>query len=119
MVSESIRLQLAGTSVKITELVPPSVRTALLPGQETNQTAMPLDEFVSEVIALLEAEPDAEEILVERVKFLRYGEVRGDYGFRESRGENPPGHSPGHARHIESKPHQVILRQAGHDQNPR
>jgi short-subunit dehydrogenase involved in D-alanine esterification of teichoic acids len=30
-------------------------------------------------MALLEAEPDAEEILVERVKFLRYGEARGDY----------------------------------------
>ena len=25
----------------------------------------------------------------------------------------------GHARHIESKPHQVIWRQAGHDENPR
>ena len=25
----------------------------------------------------------------------------------------------GHARHIESKPHQVIWRQGGHDENPR
>jgi GntR family transcriptional regulator len=25
----------------------------------------------------------------------------------------------GHARHIESKPHQVIWRQAGHDEKPR
>src|SRR6266496_1804770 len=31
------------------------------------------------VIALLEAQPDAREIQVERVKFLRYGEARGDY----------------------------------------
>src|ERR1700730_10118473 len=79
MLSESIRLQLAGTSVKVTELVPPSVRTGLLPGQETNEVAVPLDEFVSEVMALLESGPDAKEILVERVKFLRYGEARGDY----------------------------------------
>jgi len=79
MLSESLRLQLAGTSVKVTELVPPSVRTGLLPGQETNQAAVPLDEFVSEVMALVESEPDAKEILVERVKFLRYGEARGDY----------------------------------------
>jgi uncharacterized oxidoreductase len=43
MLSESIRLQLAATSVKVTELVPPSVRTGLLPGQETNKEAMPLD----------------------------------------------------------------------------
>ncbi|MFC4591358.1 SDR family oxidoreductase [Sphaerisporangium corydalis] len=79
MLSESIRLQLADTSVKIVELVPPSVRTALLPGQEESEFAMPLDEFVAEVVALLEAQPDAKEIQVERVKFLRYGEARGDY----------------------------------------
>jgi len=58
---------------------PPSVRTALLPGQETSDFAMPLDEFVSEVLTLLEEQPDARQILVERVKFLRYGEARGDY----------------------------------------
>ena len=40
---------------------------------------MPLDEFVAEAVALLEAQPDAKEIQVERVKFLRYGEARGDY----------------------------------------
>jgi short-subunit dehydrogenase involved in D-alanine esterification of teichoic acids len=79
MLSESIRLQLAGTSVKIVELQPPSVRTSLLPGQEDNEMAMPLGEFVAEVAALLEAQPDATEIQVERVKFLRYGEARGDY----------------------------------------
>ncbi|MEU7368599.1 SDR family NAD(P)-dependent oxidoreductase [Streptomyces hygroscopicus] len=79
MLSESIRLQLADTSVRVKELVPPSVRTELLPGQEDNELAMPLDEFVAEVIALLEAEPEAKEIQVERVKFLRHGEARGDY----------------------------------------
>ena len=79
MLSESIRLQLADTSVKVVELVPPSVRTALLPGQEDNEVAMPLDEFIAEVMVLLEAQPDAKEIQVERVKFLRYGEARGDY----------------------------------------
>ena len=79
MLSESIRLQLAGTSVKVVELVPPSVRTALLPGQQTSQAAMPLEEFVAEVTVLLESQPDAKEIQVERVKFLRYGEARGDY----------------------------------------
>jgi len=79
MLSESIRLQLADTTVKIVELEPPSVRTALLPGQESNEIAMPLDEFIAEVMALLEAQPDAKEIQVERVKFLRYGEARGDY----------------------------------------
>jgi short-subunit dehydrogenase involved in D-alanine esterification of teichoic acids len=79
MLSESIRLQLADTSVKVVELEPPAVRTALLPGQEESEFAMPLEEFVAEVVALIEAQPDAKEIQVEQVKFLRYGEARGDY----------------------------------------
>ncbi|MBM0256867.1 SDR family oxidoreductase [Micromonospora sp. 4G55] len=79
MLSESIRLQFADTTVKIVELVPPAVRTALLPGQEQSEFAVPLDEFVAEVVGLLEAQPEAKEIQVERVKFLRYGEARGDY----------------------------------------
>jgi short-subunit dehydrogenase involved in D-alanine esterification of teichoic acids len=77
--SESIRLQLTDTTIKVIELVPPAVRTALLPGQEDSNAAMPLDEFVAEVVALLDEQPDANEIQVERVKFLRYGEARGDY----------------------------------------
>jgi uncharacterized oxidoreductase len=79
MLSESIRLQYADTSVQVLELVAPSVRTELLPGQQNNERAMPLDEFITEAVGLIESEPDAKEIQVERVKFLRYGEVRGDY----------------------------------------
>jgi short-subunit dehydrogenase involved in D-alanine esterification of teichoic acids len=79
MLSEAIRLQYAGTNVQIIELEPPSVRTELMPGQETNEQAMPLDEFISEAVGLLASQPDAKEIQVERVKFLRYGEARGDY----------------------------------------
>ena len=79
MLTESIRLQLADTTVKVVELEPPSVRTALLPGQEDSEFAMPLEEFTAEVMTLLEAQPGAKEIQVERVKFLRYGEARGDY----------------------------------------
>ncbi|WP_431246962.1 SDR family oxidoreductase [Leifsonia xyli] len=79
MLSESIRLQLADTSVKIVELVPPAVRTGLLPGQEESEFAMPLEDFVAEVMHLIETQPEARELLVERVGFLRYGEARGDY----------------------------------------
>ncbi len=79
MLSESIRLQLADTSVKVVELEPPAVRTALMPGHEDNESAMPLDEYIAETVGLLESRPDAKEIQVERVKFLRYGEARGDY----------------------------------------
>jgi short-subunit dehydrogenase involved in D-alanine esterification of teichoic acids len=79
MLSESIRLQFAGTSVSVLELVPPAVATELLPGQSESPFAMPLDAFVDETMALIEAQPDAHEILVENVKLLRFGEVRGDY----------------------------------------
>jgi len=79
MLSESIRLQLAGTSVEVLELVPPSVATDLLPGHKDDPTAMPLDAFIAESLDLIATQPAAKEILVERVKFLRHGEARGDY----------------------------------------
>jgi uncharacterized oxidoreductase len=77
--SESIRLQLASTSVKVVELVPPAVQTDLMPGQAQNEHYLPLDAFADEVMDLLESQPDATEILVEAVKFLRFAEVEGRY----------------------------------------
>ncbi|GAA4393821.1 SDR family oxidoreductase [Tsukamurella soli] len=79
MLSETLRLQLADTSVQVLELEPPSVRTALMPGQEESDFAMPLDDFADEVMQIIETRPEATEIQVENVKFLRYGEARGDY----------------------------------------
>ena len=79
MLSESLRLQLADTSVRVVELEPPAVATDLMPGQRQSPIAMPLAEFVDEVMSILEAEPDVTEVQVERVKYLRYGEQRGDY----------------------------------------
>jgi short-subunit dehydrogenase involved in D-alanine esterification of teichoic acids len=77
--SESIRLQLAGTSVQVIELVPPAVQTELMPGGSSNEQYLPLDAFADEVMALLAADPAATEILVEAVKFLRFAEVEGRY----------------------------------------
>ena len=51
----------------------------MLPVRAPSTIAMPLDEFISEVVGLIESQPDAKEIQVENVKFLRYGEARGDY----------------------------------------
>jgi uncharacterized oxidoreductase len=79
MLTESLRLQLADTTIRLKELVPPSVATDLLPGQRESSFAMALDEFIDEVMQILETEPDGNEIQVKRVKFLRYGEARGDY----------------------------------------
>ncbi|MCC3278212.1 SDR family NAD(P)-dependent oxidoreductase [Arthrobacter sp. zg-Y40] len=77
--SEGLRLQLAGTSVQVIELVPPAVRTELMPGGSVNEHYLPLDAFADEVMALLQAQPDAHEILVEAVKFLRFAETEGRY----------------------------------------
>ena len=77
--SETLRLQLADTSVDVIELVPPAVQTELVAGNSANEHYLPLDEFADEVIALLTAQPSAKEILVERVKFLRFAEVEGRY----------------------------------------
>jgi uncharacterized oxidoreductase len=77
--SEGIRLQLEPAGVQVVEIVPPAVRTALMPGHEENPIAMPLDDYVDETVELLAARPDAHEILVEGVKFLRFAESRGAY----------------------------------------
>ncbi|MGP9707042.1 hypothetical protein [Brachybacterium sp. AOP24-D1-21] len=79
LLTESIRLQFADTSVQIVELAPPAVRTELRPGQSDAEHAMPLEDYVDEVMSVLESQPDATELLVERAKVLRYAEVRGDY----------------------------------------
>jgi uncharacterized oxidoreductase len=77
--SESIRLQLAGTSVQVIELVPPGLRTELMPGQSNVEAFLPLEDYIDEVMSLLASQPDATEILVERVKPLRFSEVNGAY----------------------------------------
>jgi uncharacterized oxidoreductase len=76
--TEALRVQLADTTIQVIELVPPAVRTALM-NQENSPMAMPLDAFLDEVIDLVEHEPDAPEILVENVKFLRYATANGTY----------------------------------------
>jgi short-subunit dehydrogenase involved in D-alanine esterification of teichoic acids len=76
--SESLRVQLAATPVQVIEVAPPPVRTGLM-GQQDNEQAMPLDEFLTEALTLLDAQPDAREIVVESAKFARYAEANGTY----------------------------------------
>ncbi len=79
MLSETLRLQWAGTTLSVVELEPPSVATDLMPGHADDPFAMPLADFVAEVMEILGRDPDVREVQVERVKFLRHGEARGDY----------------------------------------
>jgi uncharacterized oxidoreductase len=75
--SQSLRAQLAGTSVKVVDWAPPAVATDLMPGHAQNPNSMPLADFISESVALFEAGHD--DVQVERVKFLSGAERRGDY----------------------------------------
>jgi len=78
--SISLRHQLAGSSVQVIELAPPYVQTTLTgEHQATDPNAMPLADYISETMALLESQPDAPEILVERVKFLSTAEREGRF----------------------------------------
>lgn len=76
--SQSLRHQLAGTSVEVVEWAPPAVATDLVPGHAQNPNSMPLADFITESLALFEAGA-SHEILVERVKFLSGAAARGDY----------------------------------------
>ncbi|WP_045746655.1 SDR family oxidoreductase [Actinoplanes rectilineatus] len=76
--TESLRVQLTKSDVQVIELVPPATRTTLM-NQQDSDVAMPLEEFLDEVISLLEADPKAEQILVERVKWQRNAEAEGRY----------------------------------------
>ncbi|OUD84645.1 hypothetical protein BC477_17535 [Clavibacter michiganensis subsp. michiganensis] len=74
--TQSLRVQWSGTPLQVIELVPPAVRTTLM-AQQDEESAMPLDEFLDEMMRILERQPDVEEVLVERVRFLRDAEAEG------------------------------------------
>jgi uncharacterized oxidoreductase len=76
--TQSLRKQFADTPLQVIEVVPPAVRTALL-NQENDERAMPLDEYLTETVELLQQHPDADEILVNRVRFLRDAERENRY----------------------------------------
>jgi short-subunit dehydrogenase involved in D-alanine esterification of teichoic acids len=74
---ESLRAQVAGSGVEVTELIPPAVATG---GQEMiNPAAQPLEGFLDEVIELLTANPTSNEILVKGVLQHRWAERDGTY----------------------------------------
>jgi uncharacterized oxidoreductase len=77
--TQSLRFQLRETSVQVIEIIPPHVQTALQGERGFDPNAMPLDDYVTETMTLLRTQPQAEEILVDRVKGLRFAERDGVY----------------------------------------
>ncbi|HVJ05521.1 MAG TPA: SDR family oxidoreductase [Candidatus Saccharimonadales bacterium] len=76
--SQSLRSQLKGSTTEVLELIPPYVQTDLMDGA-SDPRAMPLKEFIAEVMQILNTQPQACEICVERVKPLRFAAEGGHY----------------------------------------
>ncbi|MGB6132229.1 MAG: SDR family oxidoreductase [Acidobacteriaceae bacterium] len=78
--TQSLRYQLRGTSVEVLELIPPYVQTELMgTHQTTDPHAMPLAEFIDEVMEILKTQPEAQEICVKRVDPLRFAAEQGKH----------------------------------------
>jgi uncharacterized oxidoreductase len=76
--SQSLRYHLKSTNVEVLELVPPYVQTELMgSAQAADPRAMPLKDYLAETIEILKTQPNATEVLVERVKPLRFAEQNG------------------------------------------
>jgi uncharacterized oxidoreductase len=77
--SMAMRHKLKDTSVKIVELAPPYVQTELMGEQQAiDPHAMPLVEFIDEVMAILADDTGVQEVIVERCKPLRYAAENGN-----------------------------------------
>jgi len=76
--TQSLRYQLQASTTEVLELIPPYVATYLLDGA-SDPRAMPLDQFIAEVMEILKTQPTAAEICVERVKPLRFAAESGHY----------------------------------------
>ena len=76
--SVSLRHQLRETTTEVIEIVPPYVQTELMGERQANDpNAMPLAPFIDEVMSILDSQPAATEIVVERCKPLRFAAEHG------------------------------------------
>ncbi len=76
--TESLRAQLAGTGVEVTEIVPPAVATTP-EHKQLNPAALDLDAYLDETLELLATTPTPDEILVQAVREHRWAERDGTY----------------------------------------
>jgi len=76
--TESLRYRLKGSTTEVLELIPPYVATDLMSGA-SDPRAMPLKDYIAEVMSIIKTQPDATEICVERVKALRFAAAAGHH----------------------------------------
>jgi len=82
--SDALRYQLRDTVVDVVELAPPYVQTGLMGDhQAQDPRAMPLAEFIDEVMGIFRSQPDAQEVLVQRVLPLRQAAEQGREKYQE------------------------------------
>jgi uncharacterized oxidoreductase len=76
--TQSLRYQLKDTQVEVIEIAPPYVQTHLGgERQATDPNAMPVDEFVSELLSLMKEKPLEEEVIVKRAQMLSEARFQG------------------------------------------
>ena len=76
--SMSLRHQLRATSIEVIEIVPPYVQTHLMGDHQANDPrAMPLEEYITEVMQILSSRPDVTEVVVGRCVPLRFAAENG------------------------------------------
>jgi uncharacterized oxidoreductase len=82
--TQSLRYQLKSTNVEVIELIPPYVQTTLMGDrQAADPRAMPLQEFIDEVMSILQNQPDAKEICVKNVQPLRFAAAGGQEKYEQ------------------------------------
>jgi short-subunit dehydrogenase involved in D-alanine esterification of teichoic acids len=91
--TESLRAQLDGTGIEVAELVPPAVATPAM--AKLNPAAVPLDDYLDEVMDLLKEQPTPREIVVKAALSLRWAERDGTYADLLERRSAPLKNLPG------------------------
>lgn len=94
--TQSLRFQLCDTAIQVIEIIPPHVQTGLQGERGHDPKAMPLDSYIAETMSLLQARPQATEMVVRRAQPLRFAERDGTY--EQLYAAINPACSPDHAR---------------------
>ena len=82
--TQSLRYQLKSTKVEVVELIPPYVQTTLMGDQQAEDPrAMPLKEFIDEVMSILKSQPDVKEVCVKKVYPLRFAAEGGQEKYEQ------------------------------------
>ena len=96
--TQSLRYQLKATNVDVIEIIPPYVQTTLMgEHQQKDPRAMPLEDYLKETMDILQTQPEATEICVQKVYPLRFAADGGREKYEQTfKGFNDAMASAGH-----------------------